>query len=128
MTARDDLPTEINTALRRPLFLTRLGMGSEVIVRAFWPFWSVLFAGLAFLMLGLQDHLPAEAVWSFLALAAVSTVWALVRGVRRFYVPTEASATQAPSATGDGSVIITASSANAAYAFALVDIDSWTSP
>ncbi|MDP4992689.1 MAG: TIGR02302 family protein [Marivita lacus] len=108
MTARDDLPTEINTALRRPLFLTRLGMGSEVIVRAFWPFWSVLFAGLAFLMLGLQDHLPAEAVWSFLALAAVSTVWALVRGVRRFYVPTEASALARLDATLPGNPILAA--------------------
>lgn len=55
MTAREDLPKEIDAALRWPLVLTRLGMGAEVIVRAFWPLWSVLFAVLAFLMLGLQD-------------------------------------------------------------------------
>lgn len=106
MTARDDLPNEINTALRWPLFLTRLGMGAETIVRAFWPFWSVIFAVLAFLMLGLQDYLPVEAVWTVIGFSGLGALWAFVRGVRRFSWPTQASALARLDATLPGNPIL----------------------
>ncbi|MBM2321973.1 MULTISPECIES: TIGR02302 family protein [Marivita] len=108
MTAREDLPKEIDAALRWPLFLTRLGMGAEVIVRAFWPLWSVLFAVLAFLMLGLQDYLPMEAVWVVLAVSGLAAAWALVRGVRRFSWPSQASALARLDATLPGNPILAA--------------------
>ena len=49
-------------AVRVPLTLTRLGMGAERILRAFWPLFSVVMAVLAVLMLGLQDIAPVEIV------------------------------------------------------------------
>lgn len=108
MTAREDLPKEIDAALRWPLVLTRLGMGAEVIVRAFWPLWSVLFAVLAFLMLGLQDYLSMEAVWAVLAVSALAIAWALVRGVRKFHWPSQASALSRLDATLPGNPILAA--------------------
>ncbi len=97
MTARDDLPNEINTALRWPLFLTRLGMGAETIVRAFWPFWSVIFAVLAFLMLGLQDYLPVEAVWTVIGISGLGALWAFCAWCAPLFV---ANASIGPCAPG----------------------------
>ena len=108
MTTRDDLPTSITTAIRWPLFFTRLGMGAESVVRAFWPLWSVLFAGLAFLMLGLQDYLPLEAVWSVLGIIAAGSVWALIWGARRFSWPSQADALIRLDTTMPGNPILAA--------------------
>jgi uncharacterized protein (TIGR02302 family) len=108
MTVRDDLPHEINTVLRWPLALTRLGMIAEAVVRAFWPLWSVVFAALAFLMLGLHDLVPVEAVWALMALFAGGSVWALVRGVRRFSWPSQAAALARLDATMPGNPILAA--------------------
>ncbi|SHH62757.1 TIGR02302 family protein [Marivita hallyeonensis] len=108
MTARDDLPNEINSAIKWPLALTRLGMGAETIVRAFWPLWSVVFAALAFLMMGLQDYLSTEAVWAILAAFGVGALWALVRGVRRFSWPTQSAALARLDATMPGNPILAA--------------------
>lgn len=108
MTARDTLPAEINAALRWPLFLTRLGMGAEVVVRAFWPLWSVLFVVLAFLMLGVQDFLPLEAVWAILGVSFGAALWALVRGIRRFAWPSYTAALARLDATLPGNPILAA--------------------
>ncbi|SEP78583.1 TIGR02302 family protein [Thalassovita taeanensis] len=78
--------------VRRPLRLTWAGMIAERITRAFWPVWSVLIAALALLMLGVQDHLPVEAVWATAVFFAVAVVWAAVRGVVRFRWPRRAEA------------------------------------
>jgi uncharacterized protein (TIGR02302 family) len=108
MTVRDDLPKDINTAIRWPLLLTRMGMGAEAVVRAFWPFWSVLFAALAFLMLGLQDLMPVEAVWTIIALFVVGGLFALFKGVQRFHWPSHAEALERLDATMPGNPILAA--------------------
>ena len=46
--------------LRWPLLLTRAGLLAERVLRAFWPLISVLLAGLALAMLGVQDHAPVD--------------------------------------------------------------------
>ena len=97
MTERDDLPNDIYATIRWPLLLTRLGMIAESVVRAFWPFWSVLFVALAFLMMGLQDVLPIQAVWSVIALFALGGIGFLVRGVKQFHWPTRNAAFVQPS-------------------------------
>ena len=108
MTVRADLPNDINSAIRWPLFLTRMGMGAEAVVRAFWPLWSVVFALLAFLMLGLQDFLPMEAVWAVIAAFSLGAVYALVRGVRRFSWPSQEDALARLDATMPGNPILAA--------------------
>ena len=49
--------------LRLPVAATRTGMVAEQVVRAFWPFWTVVFLILAPLMMGWQDELPLEVFW-----------------------------------------------------------------
>ena len=45
---------------KRSLWLTHAGMLAEQVLRAFWPFFSILVAVLAALMLGLQDQVRVE--------------------------------------------------------------------
>ena len=108
MTVRDNLPKDINAAIRWPLFLTRFGMGAEAVVRAFWPLWSVVFVALAFMMLGIQDYLRAELVWAVLAIFAVGAISFLVWGVRRFSWPTRSEALARLDATMPGNPILAA--------------------
>ena len=49
--------------IETPLRLTWAGLWAERGVRAFWPLWTLGVASLAALGLGLQDHLPLEALW-----------------------------------------------------------------
>jgi uncharacterized protein (TIGR02302 family) len=67
-------------------------MLAEQITRAFWPFWTVLFAVLAPLIMGWQDVLPVEAVWAFAVIAVLGLGAALWFAVRRFRWPTVAEA------------------------------------
>lgn len=78
-----DQPRLPKSALRAALW-TRRGMVAERLTRAFWPLWSVLFAALACVMMGLQDVVPAEAVWAFGALVLGAAVWALIHGMRSY--------------------------------------------
>jgi len=55
--AESDLPTPAAKRLRRPLFLTRLGLFAERATRAFSPLWSILFVTAAALMLGMLGML-----------------------------------------------------------------------
>ncbi|MGX9351273.1 TIGR02302 family protein [Shimia sp. W99] len=87
--------SEADTALKRlgwVLGLTRLGLLAERVTRAFWPLWSLVFLVLAALMMGVQDVLPLEAVWTLAALAVLGALVALVAGMRGFAVPTRADA------------------------------------
>ncbi|WP_108484861.1 TIGR02302 family protein [Oceaniglobus ichthyenteri] len=79
-------------SLRRPLALTRFGMIAERVTRAFWPVWSIVLAVLGLLMLGLHDAVPVEWVWGVGAMAALSLIWFLWRGVRAFVMPSRADA------------------------------------
>lgn len=90
--AGTDLPRQAATRLKRPLFLTRLGMIAERVTRAFWPLWSILFVALAALMLGAHEVLPLEAVWTFGVLAVLGAGGALWHGVTRFRWPRHAEA------------------------------------
>ncbi len=89
-------------AVRVPLTLTRLGMGAERILRAFWPLFSVVMAVLAVLMLGLQDIAPVEIVWIGGVVAILGAGYVLVRGLRRFEWPSEDQALDRLDATMRG--------------------------
>lgn len=78
--------------LRLVLTATRLGLASERLVRAFWPVWTVLFALIAALMMGLQDILTLEALWALAVVWVLSTLWLLVRGIMRMRWPSAADA------------------------------------
>ncbi|WP_348540249.1 TIGR02302 family protein [Ruegeria sp. R14_0] len=87
MTARQTLPIP-----KLSLWLTHAGMLAERVMRAFWPFFSVLMAILAALMLGLQDEVRVEIVWATGAVALLGLLATLILGVRRFHFPTRAEA------------------------------------
>ncbi|WP_319003925.1 TIGR02302 family protein [Ruegeria profundi] len=87
MTTRPTLPIP-----RLSLWLTHVGMLAEQVLRAFWPFFSIFMAILAALMLGLQDHVEVEMVWTLGGLAIIAVVISLVWGIRRFHLPRRAEA------------------------------------
>ncbi|WP_254445817.1 TIGR02302 family protein [Ruegeria arenilitoris] len=87
MTARQTLPIP-----RLSLWLTHAGMLAERVMRAFWPFFSVLMAILAALMLGLQDEVRVEIVWAVGSVALLGLLATLILGIRRFHLPTRAEA------------------------------------
>jgi uncharacterized protein (TIGR02302 family) len=80
------------TPLRWPLRLTRVGLVAEQLLRAFWPAASVLMAVLAVVMLGLQDEMPVELVWSGAVLSLLGLCAALIWGLRRFSWPSQSDA------------------------------------
>ncbi len=83
------------SALRRlngPMRLTLAGLWAERVTHAFWPLWTVLIATLAVLAFGLQDWLPIEGVWVGLVLSVLSTLWAILTGLRAFRRPTQTDA------------------------------------
>nr|WP_282169889.1 TIGR02302 family protein [Ruegeria atlantica] len=67
-------------------------MLAEQFLRAFWPFFSVLMAILAALMLGLQDEVRVEIVWGVGAVALLGLAATLIVGARRFHFPSRAEA------------------------------------
>ena len=69
-------------------------MIAERVTQAFWPFWTVLFAALAPLIMGWQDFLPLEVVWGYGVIALVALLWTFYRGIRTLNWPSEAEATQ----------------------------------
>ncbi len=75
------------TRLRRPLFLTWAGLMAERLVRAFWPFWTVLASVTAALMLGLQDLVSVEVFWTVSVIALLALAFFLYRGFRKLHWP-----------------------------------------
>jgi uncharacterized protein (TIGR02302 family) len=63
-------------------------MVAERVVRCFWPFWSVLFITLAPLMMGWQDVMPVELLWSFAVFCLIGLLASAVWGALRFRWPT----------------------------------------
>ncbi len=80
--------------LRLPVAFTRAGMVAEVAVRAFWPFWTVLFLVLAPLMMGWQDYLPLEVFWAGAVISVIGLIATLIWGLRKFRVPSKAEAVE----------------------------------
>src|SRR6056297_1115247 len=90
-----DTQNPLNTVtarLRRPLLLTWAGLIAERLVRAFWPVWSLLAGAAALVMLGVQDMVSIEAVWTGLMLGGLALVVFALRGAARFRFPTRAAA------------------------------------
>ena len=106
--AQAPLPTDILTPIRWPLRLTRAGLVAERATRAFWPLWSVVLLVLGILMLGLQDMVPTDVVWTGAIIAACAAVAALIRGVRHFRWPSRDDALARLDATMTGRPILTA--------------------
>ncbi len=77
---------------RLSLWLTHAGLLAEQVMRAFWPFFSILMGILAALMLGLQDLVRVELVWGIGALGLIALGVAAVLGVRRFHLPSRIEA------------------------------------
>jgi len=77
---------------RLSLWLTHAGMMAEQVLRAFWPFLSVLMLILAALMMGLQDLVPVEAVWASGLVALAGLLATAVFGARKFHLPRRADA------------------------------------
>ncbi|MES0863920.1 TIGR02302 family protein [Ruegeria sp. SCPT10] len=77
---------------KRSLWLTHAGMLAEQVLRAFWPFFSILMAVLAALMLGLQDQVRVEFVWAAGAVSLIALSVAAAIGIRRFHRPTRSEA------------------------------------
>ncbi|WP_171100921.1 TIGR02302 family protein [Ruegeria sp. HKCCD7255] len=77
---------------RLSLWLTHAGLLAEQVLRAFWPFFSVLMLVLAALLLGLHDLVTVETVWGAAVVAVVALVVTAVYGVRRVHIPSRAEA------------------------------------
>lgn len=90
LTQRD--PIQELPRLRWPLRLTYLGMCAERITHAFWPFWSVLFAALALILLGVHEQAPIEFVWGIAVLLALGVLGTLIWGIRRLRWPSLSAA------------------------------------
>uniref|UniRef100_UPI00351844B1 DUF4175 family protein n=1 Tax=Nioella sp. TaxID=1912091 RepID=UPI00351844B1 len=70
-----------------PLRLTRLGIGAERAVRAFWPVWTIVLSGVAALAFGAAEALPGGGLIGGRAAAGIARVGALVSGLRRLRGP-----------------------------------------
>ncbi len=78
--------------LDRPVRLTRAGMVAERVTRAFWPFWTVVLAALAPVMMGWLAPLPDWAIWTYGAVALLGVLATALLGALRFRWPTLAEA------------------------------------
>ena len=87
----DDLKRTLD-GLRRPLWLTRIGMRAEGLVRSLWPLLTVLLLALAAAMMGLHEVLRIEAIWVCVGLTAGAALWALVYAARHWSWPSTADA------------------------------------
>ncbi|NNE81604.1 MAG: TIGR02302 family protein [Silicimonas sp.] len=92
MTKKGDLPKVAKQRLKTPVLLTYCGMFSERVVRAFWPFWTVLLFALAAILLGLHEVLPLEAVWALGVSVILGGLVALGFALKRFHLPTRGEA------------------------------------
>lgn len=75
-----------------PVAATRAGMIAESVVRAFWPFWSVLFVALAPVLFGWHEFVTPAWVWAGVAFVALALLATFAWGGRRFRLPARAEA------------------------------------
>lgn len=90
--ARSDRAKAVLSKLTWVLSLTRLGLFSERLIRAFWPVWSLIFAVSAALMMGVQDAVSVEVVWTSGVLFLATLMFFIWRGVRRVSLPSREDA------------------------------------
>ncbi len=89
-------------SVRWPVRLTWLGMCAEAVVQSLWPLMSVILLVLAALMLGLQDSVVVEVVWTFLVVAGVAGLSTLGYAFRKLRLPTREDAVARLDATLPG--------------------------
>ncbi len=77
---------------RLSVWMTHAGLLAEQVSRAFWPFFSVLMAVLAALMLGLHDVVRVEIVWGAAVVVAIALLVSAIWGIRQFHLPSRAEA------------------------------------
>ncbi|MEE2944322.1 MAG: TIGR02302 family protein [Pseudomonadota bacterium] len=92
--AQADRAKAVLSKLSWVLSLTRLGLFSERLIRAFWPVWSLIFVVSAALMMGLQDVLSLELVWAAGVLCLAALLFFIWQGVRRITLPSRDEALQ----------------------------------
>ncbi|AHM03846.1 Methyl-accepting chemotaxis protein [Roseibacterium elongatum DSM 19469] len=100
-----DQTTPKDAALARliwPLRLTRLGMVAERVARAFWPLWSIVFLAVAAFAFGLATALSQPQLWAVMGTVGIAVIWAIVRGLRRFRMPSRGEALDRLDATMPG--------------------------
>src|SRR6056297_3127386 len=85
--SRQDMPKRTARRLARALFVTRLGLLAEVLLRGFWPLWSLLVTALAALLMGLHERLPLEAIWTLGLGVVLAALWLGWRGARQVHWP-----------------------------------------
>ncbi|SHH29713.1 TIGR02302 family protein [Cognatishimia maritima] len=85
--ARPDRAKTVLSKLSWVLSLTRLGLFSERVIRAFWPVWSLIFVVSAALMMGVQDAMSVEAVWSIGLICLAALLFLTWRGARQVTLP-----------------------------------------
>jgi len=81
------IPEGVPALLRRPLFLTRLGMIAERATTAFWPLWSWLFLIWTVLSFDFINRLSVESAYVLALAAAAGVLGFLVHGLRSFRWP-----------------------------------------
>ncbi len=74
--------------VRWPLRFTWAGMYAETLVQSLWPLTTVILLVLAALMLGLQDSVIVEVVWTSCVVAGGAGLAALVYAVKSLRLPT----------------------------------------
>lgn len=92
MTLQRDMRGTVLAALRGPLRRTWAGMLAERLVRAFWPLWTLLLVAWTLGAFGAHLYLPGMAMTALTAIWAVVSLWALLRGLWRFSLPTRSEA------------------------------------
>lgn len=90
--AQSDRAKAVLSKLNWVLSLTRLGLLSERLIRAFWPVWSLIFAVSAALMMGVQDALSVEVVWATGVLFLAALLFFTWRGARQLSLPSREDA------------------------------------
>ncbi len=67
-------------------------MVAEEVVRAFWPFWTVIFFVLTPLLMGWHEVVPLEALWGGAVVSVIAFFATLIWGARKFRLPSYAEA------------------------------------
>ena len=102
MANQNALPKGTARHLAWQLRLTRGGLVAEAVARCFWPLWSVMLTILAFLMFGLQDLLPLEAMWGLAVASVLGAGAAVWSGLVKLRWPTARNASDRLDATLPG--------------------------
>ncbi|MCW8843569.1 MAG: TIGR02302 family protein [Rhodobacteraceae bacterium] len=96
---RQDMPTRTARRVARALFVTRLGLLAETLLRGFWPLWSLVIVTLAATLMGAHETLSLELIWSLGLFVVGAALWMTWRGLRKVHWPSRADAMRRLDAT-----------------------------